>query len=250
MVFRSICLLLAISGAESFAPTTRTNTFLQRHATPFRPDRTNSPSHLYMSESEPNDFFGGLTSQFKDIFSGSSSPEVVKETFPPVVTEQDFKLAAIFLTLALGLVFEPFVPYVPFVLGGPVTLLGVLFLVQTFRVRFVFTDDAFELKMGDDLKDTGENIVVGGENSWSYDSIVNWEFFPKGWIDQPQGPILVYFKETQTPSDQWNVGPGEKANSDEALANGAVPGQVHFFPALCNTKQLREEFTKRGVAKL
>ena len=34
-------------------------------------------------------------------------------------------------------------------------------------------------------------------------------------------PILVYFKETQTPEENWNVGPGEQANSEEALAKGA-----------------------------
>lgn len=34
-------------------------------------------------------------------------------------------------------------------------------------------------------------------------------------------PILVYFKETQTPEENWNVGPGEQANSEEAIANGA-----------------------------
>lgn len=34
-------------------------------------------------------------------------------------------------------------------------------------------------------------------------------------------PILVYFKETQTPPEMWNIGPGEKANSEEAIANGA-----------------------------
>jgi hypothetical protein len=92
--------------------------------------------------------------------------------------------------------------------------------------------------------------VVGGANRWTYDSFVNYDFFPKGWIDQPQGPILVYFKETQTPSDMWNEGPGKSANSEEKIAAGAVPGQVHFFPALCDTNQLRAEFEKRGCAKL
>ena len=93
-------------------------------------------------------------------------------------------------------------------------------------------------------------IVVGGANKWTYDSFVNWDTFPAGWIDQPQGPILIYFKETQTPSDQWNVGPGESANSPEAIAKGAVPGQVHFFPAICNAKQITAEFAKRGCKKL
>eukprot|EP00961_Rhodomonas_salina_P024001 322643-Rhodomonas_salina.2 len=36
----------------------------------------------------------------------------------------------------------------------------------------------------------------------------------------------VLDQETQTPQDQWNVGPGEQANSPEAIAKGAKPGQV------------------------
>lgn len=92
-------------------------------------------------------------------------------------------------------------------------------------LSFCLRQDSFELKMSSG-EDTGENIVVGGENKWAYDSFVNWEFFPKGWIDQPQGPILVYFKETQTPQEEWDVGPGQKANSPEALAAGAKRGQV------------------------
>mmetsp|Transcript_9645 Transcript_9645/g.18931 ORF Transcript_9645/g.18931 Transcript_9645/m.18931 type:complete len:104 (+) Transcript_9645:491-802(+) len=101
-----------------------------------------------------------------------------------------------------------------------------------------------------DGSDSGENIVVGGDNRWTYDSFVNYAFFPEGWIDQPQGPILVYFKETQTPEAEWDVGPGKSANGADAIAKGAVPGQVHFFPALCDTKQLRDEFERRGCAKL
>lgn len=165
-----------------------------------------------------------------------------------VVIAPDYKLAAAFL-LGGGLLDQ--IPYVQLTLGPIVTLLGVLFLVQATRIRFVFDEEAFELKMGGDaLEDAGENIVVGGANRWEYSSFVNWEFFPKGWIDQPQGPILVYFKETQTPSEEWNVGPGAQANSEEALSQGAVPGQVHFFPALCDTAQLRDQFMKRGCTKL
>ena len=63
---------------------------------------------------------------------------------------------------------------------------------------------------------------MGGANRWKYDSFVNWEFFPS--VDLP---ILVYFKETQTPQDQWDVGPGQWANGADALAKGVVKGQVH-----------------------
>ena len=95
------------------------------------------------------------------------------------------------------------------------------------------------------LGDTGENFAVGGENRWAYSSFVNWEFFPT-----QSFPILVYFKETATPQDKWAVGPGQFANSDDALAKGAVQGQVHFFPCIGNADQLRDEFIKNGCAKL
>lgn len=65
------------------------------------------------------------------------------------------------------------IPYIQLVVGPLATVLGLLFLVQTFRIRFTFDKDAFELKQGDSLKDTGDNIVVGGANRWPYESFVN-----------------------------------------------------------------------------
>ncbi|KAL3910161.1 MAG: hypothetical protein SGARI_002258 [Bacillariaceae sp.] len=162
-----------------------------------------------------------------------------------VVIDRDFRLAGIFL--AAGLLLDT-IPILKFLLGLPVTALGILFLVQTFRLNFVCDESTFSLE--NTANESGENVIVGGENRWTYDSFVNYDFFPEGWIDQPQGPILVYFKETQTPSDKWNEGPGQSANSEEAMAKGAVPGQVHFFPAICNSKQLRDEWAKRGCQKL
>eukprot|EP00536_Pseudo-nitzschia_multiseries_P001491 jgi/Psemu1/181303/e_gw1.19.214.1 len=165
-----------------------------------------------------------------------------------VVIGKDFRLSAIFL---LGGLLLDNIPYLQLTIGPIVTLLGVLFLVQTFRLNFVCDDTAFSLQdTTTEDNAVGENVVVGGENRWTYDSFVNYDFFPKGWIDQPQGPILVYFKETQTPSDKWNDGPGASANSDDAVAKGAVKGQVHFFPALCNTQQLRAIWEKNNCSKL
>ena len=117
-------------------------------------------------------------------------------------------------------------------------------MLRRFRLDFTFDDEAFELKSGEE--DIGENVVVGGANRWAYNTFVNYETFPKGW----DVPILVYFKETQTPESQWGVGPVEMANSAEALAKGAVRGQVHFFPAICNAKQITDEFARRGCGKL
>jgi Protein of unknown function (DUF3119) len=162
-----------------------------------------------------------------------------------VIIDSDFRLAGIFL--AAGLLADA-VPYLQVTLGPIITLLGLLFLVQTFRLKFVCDESSFSLQ--NESREPGENPVVGGENRWAYRSFVNYDFFPEGWIDQPQGPILVYFKETQTPSETWYDGPGKSANSEQALARGAVPGQVHFFPALCNAQQLRAEWEKRGCQKL
>ena len=86
-------------------------------------------------------------------------------------------------------------------------------VLRRFRLDFTFDDEAFELKSGEE--DIGENVVVGGANRWAYNTFVNYETFPKGW----DVPILVYFKETQTPESQWGVGPGEMANGADQCTN-------------------------------
>lgn len=69
----------------------------------------------------------------------------------------------------------------------------------------VFTKDSFELRTVTNKHlglqaDKGlapkerKNYVLGTDNKWKYSSFVNWDFFPS--VDLP---ILVYFKETQTP---------------------------------------------------
>ena len=152
-------------------------------------------------------------------------------------------------SVALGAIFG--VPGSPlkskvgaFVAGVPLALFGLFIAFQTTTLRFTFDDDSFAL-VKSDLSSTGENVVVGGENDWAYKKFVNYDFFPSESI-----PILVYFKETQTPEDQWNVGPGEQANSAEAIANGAKPGQVHFFPAIANVAALKSGFEMHGCAKI
>ncbi|CAE8624913.1 unnamed protein product, partial [Polarella glacialis] len=180
--------------------------------------------------------------------------EEEKPKEPPVVIKEDYRLAAFFAVL--GALMIATLPYAGFGLGLLILALGILFYVQAGRVRFVFDDDSFELrtvgdeaKEGEELKAPGQNIVVGGANRWAYSSFVNWEFFPKGLVEAGLPPVLVYFKENQTPSNEWSKGPGEKANSEESLAAGAVPGQVHFFPAICDAQQIKAEFERRARAK-
>mmetsp|Transcript_20622 Transcript_20622/g.34420 ORF Transcript_20622/g.34420 Transcript_20622/m.34420 type:complete len:224 (-) Transcript_20622:63-734(-) len=169
----------------------------------------------------------------------------------PVVIKEDYTLAAVFS--ALGLVLCTGLPFFGFGLGALILLLGILFFVQAGRVRFVFDNEAFELrtkKDDEDLEKPGENIVVGGENRWKYSSFVNYEFFPKGLVEKGLPPVLVYFKETQTPSSEWSTGPGAAANSEEAIAKGAKPGMVHFFPCICDAQQIKAEFERRGCQKI
>jgi len=182
---------------------------------------------------------------FQDLFQPPSPPP---PQYEPVTIDPDYTVAGLFL--GAGILLDQ-VPYLQLLPGPLITALGVLFLIQTTRIRFRFTaDNQFELinvnPITGEMSDSGENVVVGGANVWSIDSIVNYDFFSAGPVC-----ILVYFKETQTPSEKWNEGPGAKANNAEKIAAGqAVAGQVHFFPAVCKVDQLRNEFIKRNTAQL
>ncbi|KAJ1446601.1 hypothetical protein M885DRAFT_577363 [Pelagophyceae sp. CCMP2097] len=88
-----------------------------------------------------------------------------------VVIQQDFKLAA--ASLGDGAALST-VPWAQVSLGPVVTLLGVIFLIMSLKLRFTFDANAFE------LRDERENMVVGGANRWNYNKFVNYEFFPKG----------------------------------------------------------------------
>ena len=213
--------------------------------------------------------------------SSRSGPIVAMDT----VVAADFKLALGFAAAGALILALPVIP------GGFCLLFGLFLVVQTLRIRFVFDDEAFEVKTKEldqilspdaALANTGENFVVGGANRWAYSSFVNWDFFPSEQLPSEQTPplhavsssarslslaaslaansatltaplgaaVLVYFKETQTPRDKWEEGPGKWANSAEAQSNGAVPGQVHFFPCIADATKLKEQFIAKGCAKL
>ncbi|XP_074562184.1 uncharacterized protein LOC141818628, partial [Curcuma longa] len=130
-----------------------------------------------------------------------------------VIPEPDYRLPVILLGIAGGFV------YLDNLLPAATTgLLGLLLLFQTTRVRFIFDEEALEVRIGEQLQESGENIFVGGKNRWRYSTFVNWEFW---W---PQFPILVYFKETQTKPE----------------------GQIHFFPVIFNGKQLYDVMVERA----
>ncbi|KAL7524605.1 hypothetical protein ACHAWF_001019 [Thalassiosira exigua] len=163
---------------------------------------------------------------------------------PLEVIDPSYNLAlgSLALGAAFGVPGSPLKSKLSSFLGGiPLALFGLFLAFQTTTLRFTFDQERFSLVQSN-LESIGENVVVGGENSWAYDKFVNYDFL--------SFPILVYFKETQTPEEFWNIGPGEQANSEEAIAKGAVPGQVHFFPAIGNTEQLASGFEKHGCARI
>jgi hypothetical protein len=217
-----------------------------------------SRSRSISSSSSLKGFLVDLFSPKKESTGLSKEPE---KTFDPVVIDPDYRVAILFL--AIGFLLD-LIPYLQLSLGPIITALGVLFWIQTGRIRFVFDETAFELKTTtgnnnnnnndpNQLNSSGENVVVGGANRWETKSIINYDFYPENWIDStiPGFPILVYFKETQTPAETWNNGPGKLANDPEKIASGlAKAGQVHFFPAVCNAQQIRDEFAKRGCKKI
>lgn len=115
------------------------------------------------------------------------------------------------------------------------TVFSLFLTFQTTTLRFEFDDDSFSLvkSNGDSL---GENVVVGGENKWAYSSFKNYDFLPSSGF-----PILVYFREDQTPVE---------SREEVPIVVDELEGQVHFFPAISNAKQLQEGFEKHGCAKI
>jgi hypothetical protein len=51
----------------------------------------------------------------------------------------------------------------------------------------------------------------------------------------------VYFKENQTPKESWQEAPSQLKVDD-------IVGQVHYFPAIANTEQLKANFIKHNCA--
>eukprot|EP00270_Netrium_digitus_P001375 TRINITY_DN1146_c0_g1_i5.p1 TRINITY_DN1146_c0_g1~~TRINITY_DN1146_c0_g1_i5.p1 ORF type:complete len:229 (-),score=58.08 TRINITY_DN1146_c0_g1_i5:790-1476(-) len=145
------------------------------------------------------------------LFSFGKKKEAVTVR-PTVVPDPDFRIAAVLFTSA-GLLISADQK-----LGAaPIGLLGLLLLVQTTRVRFKFDEDSLEVVIGEKLEKSGENVFVGGENKWRYDTFTNWEFWWPGF------PVLVYFKETQMKPE----------------------GQIHFFPIIADGKKLYEVMVER-----
>jgi len=160
----------------------------------------------------------------------------------PVIVGPDYTVGAAFLGAGTVLNTIHVAP-----LGIPLVLLGGLFAFQASQVKFVFDNEAMEVRIGEDLKQARENWAVGGENRWKYEGFSNWTFFPANAKDGVTNgefpfPILVYFKETETPKEKWTAGPGQ-------FDRNPGTGQMHFFPAVVDADEIAYLFQKKGCAR-
>ena len=114
------------------------------------------------------------------------------------------------------------------------TVFSLFLAFQTTTLRFAFDDDSFSLVKSNGSS-LGENVVVGGENKWADSSFKNYDFLPSA-----NFPILVYFREDQTPVENREEVP---------LVIDNLEGQVHFFPAISNVQQLKKGFDAHGCAR-
>mmetsp|Transcript_40008 Transcript_40008/g.82325 ORF Transcript_40008/g.82325 Transcript_40008/m.82325 type:complete len:237 (-) Transcript_40008:1023-1733(-) len=222
-----VVVLVVAGSASAFAPTPLANVGTNRSC-------LSSPKARSATSIQMQNLLGGIFGDAAAKEKGAEAPKI-----PDFVVTPSYSLAIGFVFYSLFFVVALQASILGVILGGLNLLFASFLAVQTNRLRFVFDETSFELKsaLSGDLSDTGENVVVGGANRWTYDSFVNWDFFPSRDI-----PILVYFKETQTPSDKWEEGPGQ--------LDKVGGGQIHFFPAIADCRELEEQFTMRGCAKI
>lgn len=185
--------------------------------------------------------------------SDKRSNWLAKQAMEDVMIDPDYFLAwSTFLLGPLIMWYHPSYytdgsPSLVGVCGGLFHMLfATLLWVQTRRVRCVFEKDGFEfynikghkldLDNGARLEQKPDNYVSGTRNRWKYDTIINYGFFPS-----LEYPVICYFKETETPEEQWDKW--------FAAFDSYGRGQPHFFPGICNARQFKEQMELRGVKK-
>lgn len=174
-----------------------------------------------------------LSKSFRDELNSASNTRLSKSLLSassksikndPITITPTYTVAIGFWVLA-GLVYASTRDAFPTL---TISAIATLLTVQTGRVRFVFDDEAMEVKVlkaksenGSELSKS-ENNFVGGANRWKYSSWKEWFFIPS-----KDFPILMYFKETQTKPE----------------------GQIHFFPVIMDGRELNDVLMKK-VGKL
>lgn len=168
------------------------------------------------------------------------APRPSRPRSPPLraVIDPSFNLAL--GSVALGSVFG--------VKGSPVkfapaavlmALFGVFVGFQTATLRFDFTDTSFQLNGTGHARARqapDENVVTGGSNSWMLSTVKNYAFLPS-----EGSPVLVYFRETQTPVTD---------RVDAPIVVDDLEGQAHFFPAIARADQIAAGFARAGCPRI
>jgi len=171
----SVFMLLALTpGSSAFVPTTKAKFGMpalqmkglfnqqQQQAPPAQPQYQAAPVQQHAHKEPPKDF------KLAGMVLGSG---VALAAAGPLLTAMGSGLAAV---------------------GIPIAAVATLFGVRSAQLQLELEADGFG------LSGIENNRVIGGKNIWKYKDIVDYEFLPEGWIDQPQGPLLLYFKETGT----------------------------------------------------
>ena len=108
--------------------------------------------------------FGGDLKGIADFFKPRQPEDLkpVKPKFDTVLINPDYRVGVLFLVL--GGLFD-MIPYIQLTLGPFITLLGLLFVVQAARIRFIFDEDSIELlnkgEQAGEFRSSGENVIVG-----------------------------------------------------------------------------------------
>jgi len=91
-----------------------------------------------------------------------------------------------------------------------------------------------------DLKSTGENVVVGGSNSWAYSSFVNYDFFPS-----ESFPILVSCSERGRASERARERERDSKREKKENERGREPERRRDGERECVCERKRERERER-----
>lgn len=123
-------------------------------------------------------------------------------------------------------------------------ILGYYVLKQTDRVRCVFDKSSFEFKniKGNELvRKPNKNYVKGTINKWNCATTVDFGYFPS-----KSYPLVVWFKETETPSNTW----GDYGLWGQWLQNPSPTAPaIHFFPGFIDIDTWEKEMLARGAKR-
>jgi hypothetical protein len=112
--------------------------------------------------------------------------------------------------------------------GAAVQLLAISTFIgyQAATLSFQFDADSFIVSKANDAISASSSI-----SRWDFNKITSYGFVPSETF-----PLLVYFKETQMPSESW---------AELPIIVDDKPGQAHLYPAVVNSQQLMSQWKSK-----